>query len=99
MNILKDKIYVHADALIIQPLEHGVAVMGTEADKVIILNITGAAIWHLFDGQTSCSQIVSKVALHFSTPVEQLAGEVYALIERLVLTNLILEKTYDHNNI
>ena len=92
MNTLADKVYAHVDSVITQPLEHGLAILGTEADKIIILNVTGAAIWRLFDGLTPCSQIASKVALQFSTPSEQVTDEVYALIERLALINLILEK-------
>ncbi|GEM_PF-4554017 len=93
MNSLTNKIFTRSESVLVQPLESGLAIISSVTDKIIILNVTGTAIWNLFDGSASCSEIVTKVAFQFSTPTDQIMEEVYALIEGLELKNLILEKT------
>lgn len=97
MTSLANKVFTIHDSVIIELLETGLALTLVGSDKVVILNSTGRAIWQLFDGFTSCSQVVAKVAQQFSMPAEQVKSDVYALIQHLDSTGLIVEKNEQNN--
>jgi len=98
MTILADKVFEISRSVIADSLETGLALTMIGSSKILILNSTGVAIWQLFDGYISCRQIVERVALQFSVPNEKVIPDVYAFIEQLALTGLILEKNNEHNN-
>ncbi len=52
-------------------------------EKGLLLNPTGAAILQLCTGEHSLSEIVTKLAMQFQAPVEQLQPEVLAFARGL----------------
>jgi len=97
MTVLAEKVFAIRDSVITELLESGLALTLVGSNKVLVLNSTGRAIWQLLDGSKTCSQVISKIAQQFSTPVEKVTFDVYTFIEHLVSVGLIVEKN-EHNN-
>ncbi|MEI2688405.1 MAG: PqqD family protein [Anaerolineae bacterium] len=98
MTPFADKAFVPSNAVLAEPLETGLALTRVGGDRVFVLNVTGATIWQLFDGHTTCHQIASVLAQRFTMPIEQLEQEVRGFIARLAAAGLIKEQDTDHNN-
>lgn len=98
MTPFADKAFVPSNAMLAEPLETGLALTRVGEDRVFVLNVTGATIWQLIDGHTTCHQIASVLAQRFSTPIEQVEQEVRGFIARLAAAGLVKEQDTDHNN-
>lgn len=86
------KIYVVSDDIIIERLEHGIAISKTHSGRVNILNQTGHAILELFNGQRSLEEIMVILSLRFGKTPDTISKEVVTFAEQLLAKGLITEK-------
>ncbi len=72
--------------IVIVPLTGGV---GDLADDLFSLNVTGKAIWHLLDGETTLEQIVTQLCDRFDAPRDVIERDVTGLLEELLARRIV----------
>lgn len=66
--------------LIIVPIAAGI---GDIEDELYTLNDTGRAIWQRLDGKRNLSEVAADLAVHYSTPLDQITCDVLGLVTEL----------------
>lgn len=68
----------------------GVVTLAVE-DEISQLNLVGAAIWRLCDGQHDIDQMVERLRGRFDVPAVRLRGDVEAFVQSLAARGWLVE--------
>jgi hypothetical protein len=75
--------------LLIVPLAAGI---GDMEDELYTLNDTGQAIWQRLDGSRTLADVVSELAIEYSTPVDEIERDVVGLMRELAQRKIVVRR-------
>ena len=81
----------HAAQVATIPVDQEAVLLDEAADRLHLLNPTGALLWACFDGTTTLGEICSEVADAFALPAEIVLADAIALATRLLGEGLLAD--------
>jgi hypothetical protein len=73
--------------LIIVPIASGI---GDMEDELYTLNDTGRAIWQRLDGKRTLREVAADLAVHYSSPLDQIIHDVLGLAGELAKRKILV---------